>query len=64
MNQRELIEGRDYYFNEEGLMVLTELFLKERGYCCGMGCLHCPYKGSKTNAETELKVSSKDTEDD
>ncbi len=24
-------------------MVLTESYLKERGYCCGSGCLHCPY---------------------
>lgn len=24
-------------------MVLTEAYLKERGYCCGNGCLHCPY---------------------
>lgn len=39
----KLIENIDYYFNEEGLMVLTELYLKERGYCCGNGCLHCPY---------------------
>ncbi|MFL5809468.1 MAG: DUF5522 domain-containing protein [Flavisolibacter sp.] len=24
-------------------MVLTESYLKERGYCCGNGCVHCPY---------------------
>jgi hypothetical protein len=35
-------EGVDYYF-ENGLMVLTEHFLKKRGYCCGSGCRHCPY---------------------
>jgi Family of unknown function (DUF5522) len=40
---KSLIENIDYYFNEEGLMVLTESYLKERGYCCGNGCLHCPY---------------------
>ena len=33
----------DYYFNGDGLMVLTENFLKERGYCCEKGCKHCPY---------------------
>lgn len=36
-------EQIDFYFNENGLMVLTEKFLLERGYCCGNGCLHCPY---------------------
>lgn len=36
-------EGLDFYYNEEGRMVLTAHYLKERGYCCGNGCLHCPY---------------------
>ena len=39
-----LTEGVDYYFNGQGLMVLTEKYLLERGYCCGNGCLHCPYE--------------------
>ena len=39
----ELIEGIHYYINENGLMVLTKQYLQERGYCCGNGCLHCPY---------------------
>ena len=38
-----LIEGIDYYY-ENGLMVLTEKFLLDRGYCCGNGCRHCPYQ--------------------
>jgi hypothetical protein len=38
----KLVEGVDYYF-ENGLMVLTEHFLRKRGYCCGSGCRHCPY---------------------
>ncbi|MEI7486093.1 MAG: DUF5522 domain-containing protein [Chryseobacterium sp.] len=33
----------DFYFDENGLMVLTESFLKKRGYCCKNGCKHCPY---------------------
>jgi len=40
---KSLVENIDFYFNEEGLMVLTASYLKERGYCCGNGCLHCPY---------------------
>jgi hypothetical protein len=38
-----LTEEKDYYYNENGLMVLTEAYHKERGYCCGNGCLHCPF---------------------
>lgn len=38
-----LTEKIDFYFNEAGLMVLTQQYHLERGYCCGNGCLHCPY---------------------
>ena len=37
-------EGLDYYFNEDGNMVLTAHYLLKRGYCCGNGCKHCPYQ--------------------
>ena len=36
-------EGLDYYYNEDGMMVLTAHYLLKRGYCCGNGCKHCPY---------------------
>jgi len=42
-----LKEGIDFYFNEQGLMVLTEKYHLERGYCCGNGCRHCPYDYEK-----------------
>ena len=35
-------EGLDFYF-DDGLMVLTERYLRRRGYCCGNKCRHCPY---------------------
>lgn len=35
--------GIDYYITEEGLLVFTAHYLRERGYCCGNGCLNCPY---------------------
>ncbi len=34
----------DYYYNADGFVVLTEKYLLDRGYCCGNGCLNCPYK--------------------
>lgn len=40
---KQLIEQVDFYFNEQGLMVLTEKYHLDRGYCCGNGCLHCPF---------------------
>ena len=53
------IEGKHYYINEEGLMVLTEKYLLERGYCCGNGCKHCPYNYENVSEpkRTELTKS-------
>lgn len=42
----KFVEGVDYYF-DKGLMVLTEHFLRKRGYCCGNGCRHCPYPNAQ-----------------
>lgn len=36
------VENIDYYF-ENGLMILTEGFLRRRGYCCRNRCRNCPY---------------------
>ena len=41
MNQ--LIEGEDFYYNEDGYVVLTEKYHLAKGVCCGNGCRHCPY---------------------
>lgn len=41
--KQELIEGEDFYYNEDGYIVLTEKYHLEKGYCCGNGCRHCPY---------------------
>ena len=41
--KKSLIEGVDYYYNEQGYVVLTARYHLERGECCGNGCLHCPY---------------------
>jgi hypothetical protein len=29
---------------ETGNFVFTALALLDRGYCCGSGCRHCPYR--------------------
>ena len=50
MRETRLIEGIDYYM-EDGLMVLTAHYLRERGYCCQSGCRHCPYGFVKDGVE-------------
>ena len=44
MSQPELTEGIHFYINKDGYIVLTEKYHLEKGSCCGMGCLHCPYQ--------------------
>lgn len=39
-----LTEGIDYYYNQEGYIVLTEKYHLDKGFCCGNGCTHCPFE--------------------
>lgn len=41
--KKQLIEGIDFYYNEDGYVVLTEKYHLDKGVCCGNGCLHCPF---------------------
>lgn len=40
---QKLVQDIHYYFNENGLMVFTEIYHQTRGYCCKSGCKHCPF---------------------
>ncbi len=42
-NDDDFLEGVHFYYDKSGLMVLTEKYHLQRGYCCGNGCRHCPY---------------------
>ncbi|WP_316768287.1 DUF5522 domain-containing protein [Pedobacter frigiditerrae] len=44
-------EGVDYYFNDQGLMVFTEAYHLNRGYCCKNKCKHCPWNYGKNNGQ-------------
>lgn len=50
----KLREGEDYYIGEDGLLVMTEAYLRRRGTCCENGCRHCPY-GFGTREEPASK---------
>ena len=39
---KNLAEG-EYYYKENGLIVLTELYHIAKGNCCMSGCRHCAY---------------------
>lgn len=39
-----LTEGRDYNILPDGRLVFTADYLLRRGFCCGNGCMNCPYE--------------------
>ena len=38
-----LVEGRDFYLDEQGRTVFTEHYNRSRGFCCFLACRHCPW---------------------
>ncbi len=59
---QELIEGEDFYYNEDGYIVLTAKFHLQRGECCGNGCKHCPYDYINVDESKRLKKNTDDTD--
>jgi hypothetical protein len=47
-----LRENIDSYVDAQGRTIFTAAFHLKRGYCCGNGCRHCPFVGSKTTHES------------
>ena len=35
---------------DSGLFVMTSVYLREQGQCCGSGCRHCPYSADEQRA--------------
>ncbi len=55
------LEGEDFYYDDEGLMVLTASYLRKRGHCCHSDCRHCPYnENSASDIPLELKIQSEE----
>jgi hypothetical protein len=48
VREEELKEGEGYYL-ENGYLVFTEAYHLKRGYCCGSGCRHCPWREEEEN---------------
>ena len=51
--KREYLEWVHYYL-ENGKIVFTEQYHKDRGQCCGSGCRHCPYEPKHQKGNTIL----------
>ncbi|MEO6836770.1 MAG: DUF5522 domain-containing protein [Ginsengibacter sp.] len=61
MNDTDFTEGIHFYFDSSGLMVLTEKYHLQRGFCCGNGCRHCPYNYENVTDKKEKEFLQKKT---
>ena len=52
----ELTEGIDYTLSKDGYRIMTGKYLAERGWCCGNGCLNCPYQPKAVKGNTTLRL--------
>ena len=42
-----LSDEDNFYYSNEGLIIFTEKYHLDRGYCCESKCKHCPYGFNK-----------------
>jgi hypothetical protein len=47
-----VLAPEDYYMEGQNL-VFTAAYHLKRGYCCGSGCRHCPYKEASFTGEID-----------
>jgi hypothetical protein len=55
---KNLVEGEHYYYNEQGYVVLTAKYHLQKGFCCGNGCLHCPFNYQNVPEPQRIKLLS------
>ena len=51
------LQPNEFYYNNQGRIVMTESFHMKRGKCCGNNCRHCPYEPLYEKGNTNLKES-------
>jgi hypothetical protein len=54
MNEKEFIQGVDYYLEDGRIHFTKEYLLKTKKQCCGNVCRHCCYT-ERVKGNTELR---------
>ncbi len=57
-DDNKLKEGRDFYYDPDGKMVLTADYLFNRGYCCESRCRHCPYGYGQPPSKKKIQIDT------
>lgn len=50
MAKKQIKIRSEHFYMEDGLLVFTEVYHLEKGYCCNNACRHCPYPKSPSNS--------------
>ena len=50
----------DYYINDEGKVVFKPEYHLRRSYCCGSGCLHCPFEPKHVKGNKNVAIRERD----
>ena len=58
------MKEEDYYINDHGKKVFTDEYHLRRGFCCGSGCLHCPYEPKHTKGVTNVAIRERGRPED
>lgn len=58
MEKKEFIKDVDYYL-ENGFVIFTEKYLKEKEFCCKNNCRHCPYQEKNDKIGEQMIKSEK-----
>jgi hypothetical protein len=58
------MKEEDYYINENGKVVFTKEYHLRRSFCCGSGCLHCPYEPKHTKGVTNVAIRERGRSED
>jgi hypothetical protein len=51
------LQPNEFYYDNQGRMVMTEDYHIRRGKCCGSRCLNCPYEPQYERGNQNLKES-------
>ena len=51
------LQPTDFYYDNQGRMVMSEDYHIKRGSCCGNGCLKCPYEPKNERGNKVLQES-------
>jgi hypothetical protein len=58
------MKEEDYHINENGKVVFSRGYHLRRSFCCGSGCVNCPYEPKHTKGVIDVEIRERDRSED